>query len=132
VARIKSLVGEERAAEWCESHVGILNVWRPIRTVEKSPLGFIDVSSVDDQKDRVKVKILYGERVGVMQGLKENSKHKWIFIEKMRPDQVWIFSQFDSRKNICVPHSAIELMDNPPDARPRSSIETRCLVRFSD
>ena len=50
MARIQALVGEERAAEWCEGHVGILNVWRPIYTVEKSPLGFIDVSSVDDQK----------------------------------------------------------------------------------
>ena len=50
MARVKAVLGEERGAEWCEGHVGILNVWRPINTVEKSPLAFIDVSSVDDQK----------------------------------------------------------------------------------
>ena len=52
VRRIESLLGEERAAEWFrnDGHVGILNVWRPINTVEKSPVGFIDISSVDDQQ----------------------------------------------------------------------------------
>ena len=49
---MESLLGEDRAREWMASdgHYGILNVWRPINTVEKSPLGFIDISSVDDQK----------------------------------------------------------------------------------
>ena len=52
VRRIQSLLGDERAAEWFrnDGHVGILNVWRPINTVEKSPVGFIDISSVDDEK----------------------------------------------------------------------------------
>ena len=50
----------------------------------------------------------------------------------MRPDQAWIFCQFDSRSRMSVPHSALELEDTPGDARPRTSIETRCLVRFSD
>ena len=55
VRRIHSLLGEERAEDWFlnDGHVGILNVWRPIDTVEKSPLGFIDISSVDDEKVRV-------------------------------------------------------------------------------
>ena len=42
--------GEEVAEEWLkdDGHVGILNVWRPtVRAVEKSPLGFLDVNSVD-------------------------------------------------------------------------------------
>ena len=34
-------------------------------------------------QDRVKVKILYGDRVGIMQGVKENLHHKWIFIDKV-------------------------------------------------
>ena len=50
----------------------------------------------------------------------------------MRPDQVWVFSQFDSRRSLCVPHSAIQLRETPAGARPRSSIETRCLVRYND
>ena len=42
--------GEKVAEEWLkdDGHVGILNIWRPtVRAVEKSPLGFLDVNSVD-------------------------------------------------------------------------------------
>ena len=50
----------------------------------------------------------------------------------MRPDQVWIFSQFDSRRPVCVPHAAIDLQTVRADARPRTSIESRCIVRYFD
>ena len=60
VRRIESLLGDKRAAEWFrnDGHVGILNVWRPINTVEKSPVGFIDISSVDDEKVPIIIIIL--------------------------------------------------------------------------
>lgn len=134
VKRAKSLLGDERSAEWFanDGHVAIINVWRPtIRPVERSPLGFMDIDSVD-KKDIVQVKLDYQTRVGVMQGFKGNDQHTWYWIEKMRPDQVWIFCQFDSRSRISVPHSALEIVDTPADARSRTSIESRCLVRFSD
>ena len=45
--------GEERAGEWLRDgagHVGIVNVWRPtMNSVEKSPLGIMDIGSYDDQ-----------------------------------------------------------------------------------
>ena len=103
------------------------------------------------------MRLEYGARVGIMQGLKKSDSHKWYFINKvinhylpvirfvapslhmkhnftaqMRPDQAWIFCQFDSRSRLSVPHSALEVEDTPEDARPRTSIETRCLVRYSD
>ena len=95
------------------------------------------------------MKIQYGDRVGRMQGVKASQKHRWMLIEQagrmarwftvhdfcfvqMRPDQVWIFSQFDSRRLVCVPHAAIDLKGGRTDARPRRSIESRCIVRFTD
>ena len=95
------------------------------------------------------MKIQYGDRVGRMQGVKASQKHRWMLIEEagrkarwltvddfcfvqMRPDQVWIFSQFDSRRPLCVPHAAIELKTCRADARPRTSIESRCIVRYTD
>ena len=95
------------------------------------------------------MRILYGDRVGRMQGVKASQKHRWMFIDQagydvirnrieilyllqMRPDQVWIFSQFDSRRPMCVPHAAIDLQTVRSDARPRTSIESRCIVRYSD
>lgn len=135
VKRVSALLGEKVAEEWLKDngHVGIVNVWRPtVRAVEKSPLGFLDVNSVDCKEDIVRVRLEYGARVGIMQGLKKRNSHKWYFINKMRPDQAWIFCQFDSRSRLSVPHSALEIEDTPEDARPRTSIETRCLVRYSD
>ena len=50
---IISVSGEERAAEWFKDgsgHVGIVNVWRPtISSVEKSPLGIMDIGSYKDE-----------------------------------------------------------------------------------
>lgn len=134
VNRAKTLLGEDRAQEWFKDngHVAIINVWRPtIKPVERSPLGFIDINSYGS-KDVKKVRLEYGSRVGIMQGLMKNTDHKWYWLRNMRPDQAWIFCQFDSRSRICVPHSAIDLVDTPTSARSRTSIETRCLVRFSD
>ena len=31
----------------------------------------------------MRVRILYGERVGVMQGVKASRRHKWMFIDKV-------------------------------------------------
>ena len=73
--------------------------------MEKSPVGFIDISSVDDEKvhkflfyfeklkikiniqDRVQVKILYGDRVGRMQGVKASQNHRWMFIDQAGQDR---------------------------------------------
>jgi len=134
VNRVKLLLGEDRAEDWLKDngHVAIINVWRPtIKPVERSPLGFIDINSFE-KKDVKKVRLEYGSRVGIMQGLVKNTGHKWYWIKDMRPEQAWIFCQFDSRSRISVPHSAIDLVDTPDTARSRTSIETRCLVRFSD
>jgi len=134
VNRVKILLGEERAKSWLgeDGHVAIVNVWRPtVRSVEKSPLAFLDIDSVED-KDIVQVRLEYGTRVGIMQGFKSNQKHKWYWINQMRPDQAWIFCQFDSRSRVSVPHSAVEIFNTPSDAISRTSIESRCLIKFSD
>ena len=37
-----------------------------------------------------------------------------------------------STVQVSVPHSAVQLLNTAATARPRTSIETRCIVRFSD
>ena len=34
-------------------------------------------------QDIVKVKLMYGERVGIMKGFKKNARHKWYVIDKV-------------------------------------------------
>ena len=99
-------------------------------------------------QDWHEVKLVYGERVGIMKGWRQNPQHKWYVIDKvsdygllcstvtiycqMSPEQAWLFCQFDTKTKISVPHSAITLDPTPDKARPRTSIETRCLIRYSD
>ena len=73
---------------------------------------------------------MYEHRVGNLTGLVHNDNHKWFVINQMSPDQVWIFCQFDNKTKICVPHSSVDVVGAKSNARPRKSIESRCLIRY--
>jgi len=135
IERIKNILGDEKSSQWFkdgehENHVGIVNVWRPLDyPVEKCPLGHVDIDTIR-KEDWKKVKIMYEHRVGNLTGLVHNDNHKWFVINQMSPDQVWIFCQFDNKTKICVPHSSVDVVGAKSDARPRKSIESRCLIRY--
>ena len=64
------------------------------------------------------------------QGLLSSDRHRWYCIPRMRPDQVWVFCQFDNRSKLrCVPHSAVKTKTYP-NAMPRRSVESRCMVKY--
>jgi len=130
--RMKDMIGEERPEEWMsgEGHYGIVNVWRPIDyPVEKDPLGFIDPATSATEDWHV-LKIGRTNRVGVIFGVEHREKHRWLVLNKMDPDMVWIFNQFDSKGLQAVPHSAVNLVGADKHARVRRSIECRVLVRY--
>ena len=130
--RMRDMLGDERADEWLkdEGHFGIINVWRPLdHPVEKDPLGFIDPSTVTSDDWHV-MKIGRTNRVGVILGVEHREKHKWLVLDKMDPDMVWIFCQHDSKGLRGVPHSAVEVVGTDEGARTRRSIECRVLVRY--
>ena len=131
--RMRDMLGSQRAEEWLkdDGHFGIVNVWRPLdHTVERDPLGFIDPSTVRPDDSHI-LKIGRTDRVGVILGVENRDRHKWLVIDKMNPDMVWIFCQFDSRGLQGVPHSAVEVVGTDEKARPRRSIECRILVRYA-
>ena len=130
--RMRDMLGDERAEEWLkdEGHFGIVNVWRPLDyPVEKDPLGFIDPSTVSSEDWHV-LRIGHMNRVGVILGVEHREKHKWLILDKMDPDMVWIFCQFDSKGLRGVPHSAVDVVGTDEGARTRRSIECRVLVRY--
>jgi len=130
--RMRDMLGDERAEEWLKDggHFGIVNVWRPLdHPVEKDPLGFIDPSTVSSDDWHV-LRIGRTNRVGVILGVEQREKHKWLVLDKMDPDMVWIFCQHDSKGLRGVPHSAVEVVGTAEGARTRRSIECRVLVRY--
>ena len=123
-----------RCESWLKDggNFGIVNVWRPLDyPVEKDPLGFIDPKTSTLEDTHV-LRIGNEGRVGIILGVEKREQHKWLVLDKMDPDMVWIFNQFDSRGMMGVGHSAVNLMDIDTTARKRRSIECRILVRYNN
>ena len=108
------------------------NLWRPVGgTVEKDPLVLIDASTVkrsdiidylavkDDAKGRAALP-LYSE------------DFQFYYVPQMRPDEVLVFKQLDTRANLALvcPHTSFIDPDAPPDAKPRRSIDIRFMCVF--
>ncbi len=128
--RLIDLLGEAQAAEWAAGHYAFINVWRPVEAeIKSSPLGFILPESVDE-KDWILLDLIYPERQGQILGLAANPAHQWIYRSKMTPDEVAFFNIFDNRGLPSVPHSALDMTDNPTIRAVRKSIESRTLVRY--
>jgi hypothetical protein len=107
-------------------------VWRPIKTILKDPLGVADAHSVADS-DLVGAALIYPNRKGETYLVKPNPAHRWYFKFAQRPDEVTLIKCYDSvtapgvaRR---IPHSAFA-DPSQADKEPRESIEVRTLVFY--
>ncbi|KAI0408995.1 hypothetical protein F4802DRAFT_547336 [Xylaria palmicola] len=125
----------EEADELLKRRYQIINIWRPIKTVEKDPLAVADARSVPDS-DLLAASILYprGSRDETWTML-PNDAHRWYFKNAQETDEVLLIKCFDSATTAGlarrVPHSAFEDPDMA-DCRSRESIEARALVLYDD
>jgi hypothetical protein len=111
----------------------IINVWRPIRTVLKDPLGVADANSVDD-KDLVPIKLIYPNREGETLSVRAAPGHKWHYLFKQTPEEVLLIKCFDSKvdgRARRVPHTAFVDEEFEGESK-RESIEVRALVFHPD
>ena len=111
----------------------IINVWRPIKTIRKDPLGIADATSVPDD-DLLPVQLIYPDRVGETFTVRPNAAHRWYYLREQTPGEVILIKCFDSKldgRARRVPHSAF--VDQSTEAEsPRESIEVRALVFHPD
>ncbi|CAF9929037.1 MAG: hypothetical protein HETSPECPRED_007267 [Heterodermia speciosa] len=111
----------------------IINVWRPIKTIRKDPLGVADATSVPDS-DLVPVQLVYPDRVGETYTVRPNPDHRWFYLSEQTPREVLLIKCFDSKvdgRARRVPHSAFVDEANEGES-PRESIEVRALVFHPD
>ncbi|KAF7185376.1 Hydroxylase/desaturase asaB [Pseudocercospora fuligena] len=134
------------------SRWAIINVWRPLKPVNREPLAVCDARSVREEDlqeitfslDRTKADTGAGytdvstesapkQRPSKLWEVKPNPAHKWFWPNKQEPDEVLCIKCFDSRMDgraRRAPHTAIV---TPWDEGPaRQSIEVRCLVFWED
>lgn len=111
----------------------IINLWRPIKTIRKDPLGVADAASVPDS-DLVPVQLVYPDRVGETLTVLPNENHRWFYLKEQQPDEVLLIKCFDSKTDgraRRVPHSAF-VDESTINEEARESIEVRSLVFHPD
>jgi len=128
--KLKTVLGEEEYDDWIKGHWGIVNIWRPLDfPVERTPLAFIDPTTVKENDWTLKEIHIPG-RVGHIKGFLNNPNYRWVMIDQMNTNTVWIFTQFDNEGVIPqVPHSALDVVGTE-GCRPRRSIESRMCVKY--
>ncbi len=129
----KDILGEEEAEKWLKGRYMLINVWRPIRTVERTPLALCDASTVhreDIFESEVRGGLGDPNRASLYGfNLAYNPEHRWYYVPHMRPDEVLAFKLFDSDPSQVqlTAHSAFEDPETHPDAPARESIELRTI-----
>ncbi len=122
-----------QADYWLGKRVVLMNLWRPISTVYRTPLALCDASTVqpDDLHDsEIRGGLddpnrppLYGYN------LSYSPNHRWYYTSRMRPDELFAFKLYDSdsARPQWSGHTAINDPETPDDAPPRQSMEIRTI-----
>ncbi len=115
----------------------LVNTWRPLETVESSHLALCDATSVA-RDDLVYGPIGGNSAAGVPNAagwnLAHNPAHRWYYLPRMRPEEVYVFRLCDTDPDRpqWSAHCSIDEPHQPADARPRRSIELRTLAFVPD
>ncbi len=78
--------------------------------------------------------MIYRNRTGEVYSVRFNPDHRWCYVSDMQAHEVLLLKCYDSETDgraRFTAHSAFRNRTSPPDARPRESIEARCLVLFA-
>lgn len=118
---------------WLSKRVVLMNLWRPICTVYRTPLALCDASTVQpgdlhnseirgglDDPNRPS---LYGYN------LSYNPGHRWYYTSRMQPEELFAFKLYDSdaARAQWTGHTAINDPETPDDSPPRESMEIRTI-----
>jgi hypothetical protein len=132
--RVRDLLPEE-AGQLLARRFAFINVWRPIGdTVRDAPLALCDARSVRP-RDLVPADLIYEDRTGEIYYVTFDTRHRWLYVAEMQPDEAILLKNYDSAKDgraRFTPHAAFLDPTAPAWARPRESIEVRAIAFFED
>ncbi|KAI1172868.1 hypothetical protein F4777DRAFT_486916 [Nemania sp. FL0916] len=134
LSRVPHHLPAEEAVELLKGRVQIINVWRPIKTVERDPLAVADAHSVAEE-DLVPIGLIYPNRKGETLAVRHSPAHRWYYKKGLTPQEVLLIKCFDSKTDgraRRIPHTAFVDPSSHSDAPSRESIEARCLVFHPD
>jgi len=127
--RVRDLLPGE-ADRLLAGRFAIVNLWRPIRPVQESPLAVAEWASLAEE-DLVPTPLVHADGVGETFGMRHNPGHAWVYFPHQLPHEALLIKAYDSatdgRARLSF-HGAFDDPSSPPDAPPRESIEVRTLV----
>ena len=129
----QDILGHEEAAHWLSMRYVLMNLWRPIAPVCRTPLALCDASTVvrADLNDSEIRGGLNDPNRGSLYGfnLSHNPHHRWYYAPRMQPDELLAFKLFDSDGSRVqwTGHTAFDDPTAAPDAPARESIEIRTI-----
>ena len=128
----RKLLPPEEHERRLAQRIVLVNIWRPLEVVESSPLALCDSTSVARED------LIYGPIANAVAGvpnaagwnLAHNPAHRWYYVPRMTPDEVYVFRLCDTDPDRpqWAAHCSIDEPFQLPDARPRRSIELRTLA----
>jgi hypothetical protein len=127
------ILGKETAESWLRRRFILMNLWRPIRTVYRTPLALCDASTVlqsDLNDSEVRGGLDDPHRAPLFGfNLSYNPRHRWYYAPRMQPAEILAFKLFDSdpARVQWTGHTAFDDPTAAPDAPPRESIEIRTI-----
>ncbi|CAN5412447.1 CmcJ/NvfI family oxidoreductase [soil metagenome] len=128
--RVRDHLPPEEASERLARRFAIVNLWRPLATVEQLPLALCDARSIAPG-DLVPSDLVYPDKVGEIYSVLHNPAHRWYWFPRMRPDEALLLKIYDSNEDgtaRLTAHTAFVAPDTDSQAPPRRSIELRALV----
>ena len=127
------ILGREEAERWLSMRYVLMNLWRPIAPVYRTPLALCDASTVvrsDLNDSEVRGGLNDPNRASLYGfNLSHSPRHRWYYAPRMQPDEVLAFKLFDSDSSRVqwTGHTAFDDPSASPDAPPRQSIEIRTI-----
>jgi hypothetical protein len=132
------IMGEAEAARWLAHRFVLMNLWRPLKPVEKTPLALCDAATVaraDLNDSEIKGGLNDPNRPSMYGfNLSYSPRHRWYYAPRMQPFEVLAFKLFDSDSSRAqwTGHTAFDDPTSDPSAPARESIETRTISFFSE
>jgi hypothetical protein len=135
----RDIAGDVEAERLLRRRFALINIWRPITTVEEWPLAVCDPSTVKrDDLNPVYIATPPPDTQfdPPLVGLNAifNAAHRWYYFPRLKPDEALVFRLCDSDhgRPQFTAHSPFEDPTSPPDARPRESFEMRTIAFYPD
>lgn len=130
---LKDIIKEDKMARLMSCRFVVVNVWRPIKPIQRDPLAVCDWRSVDPASDIFPDRRVIAGQVFEFGVPIFNEKHEWYYLSDQQPDEPLIFKQLSSgvASSVTLLHSAFvdpKHVDNPP----RESIEMKCFAFFTE